>query len=159
MTQVTVSIAELAVTSGARTLVTIGLGSCVAIALYAPGAGIGALAHTVLPNVNLTTQPQTPGKCASVAIPAMVQRMRELGATGEIQARLVGGASMFAPLLAPGSLSLGARNVAAAHAACAASDVPVVAQDVGGVYGRSVYFDVASGALTVRSIGRDDVAL
>jgi chemotaxis protein CheD len=159
MTQVTVPIAELAVADGEATLVTIGLGSCVAVALYAPEHAIGALAHTVLPNINLTSLPPTPGKCASVAIPAMLKRMRDLGAAGEINARLIGGASMFAPLLAPGSLSLGARNVAAAHAACAASDVPIVAQDVGGVYGRSVYFEVATGAVHVRSIGRRDVEL
>ncbi len=159
MTQITVSIADYAVANGAKTLVTIGLGSCVAVALYAPGAAIGALVHTVLPNVNLSAAPTAAGKCASSALPLMLQRMRELGADGEIQARVVGGASMFAPLLAPGALSLGARNIAAAHAACAANDVPIVGQDVGGAHGRSVYFDLSTGALLVRSVQNGDVTL
>jgi len=92
-------------------------------------------------------------------VPAMLRRMRELGAEGDVDARLVGGASMFSPLLAPGSLSLGARNVAATHAACAAAGVPVVAEDVGGAHGRSMYFDLATGRLLVRSMRAGDVSL
>lgn len=159
MTQITVNIADYAVGAGDVTLVTVGLGSCVGIALYARESRVGALAHTLLPNVNLSTERASPGKYPASAVPAMVRRMRELGADGEIEARLVGGASMFTPMLAPGALSLGARNIAAAHAACAAADIPVVSQEVGGVHGRSVYFDVARGALLVRSMQRDDVRL
>ena len=159
MTQVTVPIAHYAVADNARTLVTIGLGSCVAIALYAPASAIGALAHTLLPNVNLTAEADSVGKAAATVVPAMVREMRDLGAQGEIHARLIGGASMFAPLLSPGSLSLGARNVSAAHAACAASDIPIVGQDVGGGHGRSVYFNVADGSIVVRSIQQGDVTL
>lgn len=159
MTQITVRIADMAVGGSGVTLVTIGLGSCVGIVLHAPTSHIGALAHVLLPNVNLSAGQDAPGKYAATAIPAMVRRMRELGARGEIQARLVGGASMFTPLLAPGSLSLGARNVAAAHAACAAHEIPIVAQDVGGAHGRSVYFDIAAGDVLVRSMAQGDVRL
>src|SRR5207342_3394455 len=134
----------------------VGLGSCVGIALYARDARVGALAHALLPNVNLSTERESAGKYPATAIPAMVRRMRELGAEGEIYARLVGGASMFAPMLAPGALSLGSRNVAAAHAACTAANITIVGQAVGGAHGRSVYFDVARGDVLVRSIQRDD---
>lgn len=159
MTQITVHIADYAVGAGDLLLVTIGLGSCVGIALWSREARVGALAHVLLPNVNLTTATSAPGKCPATAVPAMVRRMRELGASGDVQARLVGGASMFTPLLAPGSLSLGARNVAATHAACLAADIPVVSEDVGGAHGRSIYFDVASGEVLVRSIQKGDVRL
>ena len=90
---------------------------------------------------------------------AMMRRMRELGARGAIEARLIGGASMFTPLLAPGSMSLGARNVAATHSACSAAEIPIVGQDIGGTHGRSVYFDVAAGEVLVRSMQRGDVRL
>jgi len=159
VTQITVGIADYAVGAGDLTLVTTGLGSCVAIALYADDARVGALAHVLLPNVNLSSEQATPGKYPALAVPAMARRMRELGARGAIEARLIGGASMFLPLLAPGSLSLGARNVAATHAACAAAGIRVVGEDVGGAHGRSVYFDVASGHVLVRSIQKGDVRL
>jgi chemotaxis protein CheD len=159
MTQITVNIADYAVGAGPLMLVTVGLGSCVGIALYARDTRVGALAHILLPNVNLSAAQQTPGKYPATAIPAMLRRMRELGARGEIEARLIGGASMFTPLLAPGSMSLGARNVAATHAACSANALPIVAQDIGGTHGRSVYFDVATGDVLVRSMVRGDVRL
>jgi chemotaxis protein CheD len=159
MTDIAVKIADFAVASGRRTLVTIGLGSCVAIALYARGQRVGGLAHVLLPNVNLSATPGSPGKYASTAVPAMTRRMHELGADNRIEARVIGGASMFGPLLPAGALSLGARNVAAAHAACAAHAVPIVAQDVGGSHGRSVFFDLDTGTLLVRSIQHGDVLL
>ena len=159
VTRITVNVADYAVGAGRLMLVTVGLGSCVGIALYARAARVGGLAHVLLPNVNLSTAQETPGKYPATAIPAMVRRMRELGAREEIEAWLIGGASMFAPLLAPGAMSLGARNVAAAHAACAAADIPVVGQDIMGTHGRTVYFDVAAGELLVRSVGHGDVRL
>jgi chemotaxis protein CheD len=159
ITRITVGIADYAVGARGTTLATIGLGSCVAIALHAPGAAVGALAHVLLPNVLLSGLPNTPGKFASTALPVMLRRMRELGATNDVQARLVGGASMFPALLPPGSLSLGARNVAAARAACAEHEIEIVGEDVGGGHGRSAYFDVGAGTLLVRSMRAGDVQL
>jgi len=155
--QHTVGIADLTAGAGDITLVTIGLGSCVAIALHDRRHRIGALAHVLLPHHALTADTPSAGKAASTAIPAMLSRMRSLGATHDIEARLVGGASMFATLLAPGAISLGARNVQAARAACAAHDIPIVGEAVGGDFGRSVYFDVATGTVHVRTVRGDDV--
>lgn len=158
--QITVGIADYAVGDDGLTLATVGLGSCVAIVLHARRARIGALAHVLLPNAALSASQDTPGKFASSAIPVMLRRMRELGATlDDIDARIVGGASMFAPLLSAGSVSLGARNIAAARVACTAHSVPVRSEDVGGSHGRSVYFDVSDGTVLVRSIVKGDVSI
>lgn len=159
MTTHTVRIADLTAGAGDLTLVTIGLGSCVAIALHDRAHRIGALAHVLLPHHALTADAPSAGKAASTAVPAMLARMQALGAEGEVEARLVGGASMFAALLAPGATSLGGRNVQAARAACAAHDVRIVGEAVGGDFGRSVYFDLATGRVRVRTVRGDDVLL
>lgn len=148
MTQHTVGIADLTAGAGDITLVTIGLGSCVAIALHDRAHRVGALAHVLLPHHALTADTPSAGKAASTAVPAMLSRMHALGATRDIEARLVGGA-----------ISLGARNVQAARAACAAHDIPIVGEAVGGDFGRSVYFDVSTGRLHVRTVRGDDVHL
>ena len=50
----------------------------------------------LLPNQALSASRDTPAKFAASIIPVMLRRMRELGArSDEIEARLVGGASMF----------------------------------------------------------------
>lgn len=156
---INIGIADYAVGDGATTLVTSGLGSCVAIALHSRRANVGAMAHVLLPTHAHSATQNSPGKFASTALPTMLRRMRELGATDDIEARLIGGASMFAGLLAPGTLSLGTRNIAAARASCASNHVEIVAEDVGGSHGRSVYFDVAAGELVVRSMVKGDVRL
>ncbi len=159
MRQIAVGIAEYAVGVDELTLTTVGLGSCVAIALSAKNARVGALAHVLLPNHLLSASNLTPGKFASTSLPAMITRMRELGARNEIVARLVGGASMFAAALNPGILSLGSRNISAARTACAEHGVEVVAEDVGGFHGRSVFFDVSTGSVQVRSMLMGDLSI
>jgi chemotaxis protein CheD len=51
---VNVPIAELAVATAGTTLVTTGLGSCVAIALLDARQKVGALAHVLLPHSALS---------------------------------------------------------------------------------------------------------
>lgn len=159
MSQIAVGIADFAVGAGDLTLVTIGLGSCVAIALHDAECCIGGLAHILLPHPAHSAGPVPPGKVPSSAVPAMVARMRAMGSTGELRARLVGGASMFAPLLPSGAVGLGARNVQACRLACAAHEIPVTAEVVGGEVGRSVYFDVRTGRIQVRTVLSADVVL
>lgn len=159
MSQITVGIADLAVAAGDMTLVTVGLGSCVAIALHDAASAVGGLAHVLLPHAALSSQPPRVGKFPATAVPAMVSQMRALGAVGEIRARIIGGASMFGPLLPQGSLGLGVRNVKAARQACASHNVPVVGEEIGGDAGRTVYFHVTSGRIQVRTVRGDDVEL
>ena len=153
-------IAEWAVAAAPARLVTIGLGSCVAIVLHDPKARIGALAHVLLPAPEGTRGMEHPGRFPGAAVPRMLDEMRALGAGGAITARLVGGASLFGALLsAPGGGSIGARNIEASRAALAAAKVRVTGELVGGAAGRSVYFDVASGRLDVRSMREGDRVL
>lgn len=157
--EIAVPIAGCEVALDDARLITIGLGSCVAIALHAPTHRAGGLAHIMLPHPALSTDHTRPGKFAGTAVPHMLEQLRALGVTGHIEARLVGGASMFEQLLPVGSVPLGARNVVAARAACAAAGIPVVAEDTGGGHGRSVYFEVTDGRLLVRSVAHGDRTL
>jgi chemotaxis protein CheD len=67
-------------------------------------------------------------------------------------ARIVGGASMFASLIPSGGINIGERNIAAVRQVLADARLPIVAEDVGSDYGRSVYLFVRDGRLEVRSL-------
>lgn len=154
--QVVVHMGEFVVDEGAATLTTLGLGSCVALVLYDPAAGVGSLAHVLLPSRSLSRHEGAPARCADTAVPAVLEAMRRRGAVLErIVARLVGGATMFSDLLPVGSTHIGERNVHACREALRVAGVPVVAEAVGGSVGRSVWFDVGRGVVTVRSVGSD----
>lgn len=156
MSRVAVGISEIAVAAGDVTLVASGLGSCVAIALYDAELKVGALAHVLLPSLPQAAGIVRSGKTPSLAVPAMLERMSEMGVREKPTATLVGGASMFASLLPQDAVSIGSRNVIASRLACAEAGVPVVEEIVGGSYGRSVEFSLLSGRIVVRTVNGDD---
>lgn len=142
------------------TLVTLGLGSCVAIVLHDPTVPAGGMAHVLLPSRSLTRDQDNPAKVPETAVPLLVARLRALGAHPErLVATLVGGASMFSQLLTPGTMHMGERNVVASRQALRVAGIPVVREAVGGSAGRSVRFDVATGTVEIRVVGQDAVCL
>ncbi|HEU4566143.1 MAG TPA: chemotaxis protein CheD [Gemmatimonadaceae bacterium] len=158
--QIRVKVADFAVSAEPVTLVTIGLGSCVAVALHDASAGVGGLAHVLLPSESMSRDRGNRAKFAGTAVPLLVERMQALGArTARLQAKLAGGSSMFSTLTPAGGLQMGERNVLAVREALARMGIPIAAQDVGGEHGRSVYFSVGDGAMLVRSIKMGNVVL
>jgi chemotaxis protein CheD len=152
----TVGLGHYAVTRGGGTLACLGLGSCVAVVLHDPEARVGGLAHVVLPSTSLSRDRSNPGRFAETAIPLLIAETLRAGAVrGRLSARLVGGASMFTNLVPAGAVQMGQRNINACRAALEAAAIPITGEAVGGEIGRSVWLAVESGALTVRSVGRE----
>jgi chemotaxis protein CheD len=150
--EVVVDVADFAVASGDAVLVTAGLGSCVALALHDPSTGIAGLAHILLPSAGFGPPSIHPAKYADTGVALLAEEMRRRGASqNRMVARLAGGARMFAALLSSG-INMGQRNIDATRKALYRLNIPVVAEDVGGEYGRSVRFVAATGAMTVRSL-------
>jgi chemotaxis protein CheD len=158
--RIKVGVAEYAVATGKATLATSGLGSCVGVAIADTDAGVAGLAHAMLPSGEgrVTGEAATdggdvdadsPGKYVDTAISDLVDAMVEHGADrSRIKARLAGGSAMFEFSSADGGV--GKRNIVAAEAALAERDIPIVAADTGGDYGRSLTLDVETGSLSVR---------
>ncbi len=154
-----VRVGELVVGRGDMVLATVGLGSCVAVALLDPGTMIGGLAHPMLPEPSLARPGGNPARFASQAVPILIEKLATEGALpGRLEARLVGGASMF-EAFSPGREALGTRNVAAARAALAVAGVRIRGEEVGGTHGRSVRFDLATGRVLVTAVTFPDVLL
>ncbi|NBT12949.1 MAG: chemotaxis protein [Planctomycetia bacterium] len=125
------------------------VGSCVAVALLDRRRGLAALAHVMLPASHGAATP--PGKFADTAVPEMLRLLAErAGEAPACTAKLVGGARMFA--FGTGT-PIGEQNVAALEHALAVARIPVIARDCGGDCGRRVSVDVATGAVTVETVG------
>lgn len=151
-TDIRVKVADLAVASNGM-ISTIGLGSCVAIVLHDATAQVGGLAHVLLPNEAMSRDKSNPAKFPTTAVPLLLAEMRKLGASMErVRAKIVGGASMFGNLIPAGGINIGERNVAAVREVLAGANVPIVAEDTGSDYGRSVFLYVLSGRVEVRSL-------
>jgi chemotaxis protein CheD len=158
--RIVVRVSDLIVADAPATLVAIGLGSCVAIALHDPGTKIGGLAHVLLPSQAGGRLADRPGRYAQTAVPALIERMIGRGARiPAIVARLVGGASMFATLSPPGTIQMGDRNLVATREALHRHGIRLTGEAVGGDFGRTAEFDVDSGRITVAAYLRERVVL
>jgi chemotaxis protein CheD len=147
-----VSVADWAVDKGDAVLITLGLGSCVAVVLLDPETTVGGLVHLLLPSPSLSQDRDNPAKFPETGVPFLVERMRQAGAlTRRLRARLVGGAAMFASIGSTSVASVGERNILAAREALDRAGIPVVGEDTGKDYGRSVYAFLASGRVESRS--------
>lgn len=146
-----VPVAGYAVATTHGILSSVGLGSCVALLLYDKRTRVGAMAHILLPNEAMSRDRGKPTKFASTATAFLLDEMRRFGAAGPPVAWIVGGASMFGSLLSNG-INMGERNVIAVRASLDEAGVTLAAADVGGDYGRSVYFDIATGSVRVVSM-------
>lgn len=153
-----VRMGELAATSvDGAVLVSLGLGSCIGLALLDRRTGLAGLAHIVLPSSSGHAA-SCSHKFADRAVPELIERVvAEGGRRPMLEAVLVGGASMFAG--STPSLDVGQRNEAAVRDQLAAHRVPVIAAKTGGARGRTIRVHVASGLITVRESGGADVAL
>ena len=157
MKEVVVNVGEWAV-EREGVLVTLGLGSCVAIMLHDPARGTGGMAHVLLPSISLARDVTNPAKFPETAVPLLIQRLAALGGGGDprrLVAKLAGGASMFSQLVTPGTIQMGERNLLAARSALRAAAIPILGEAVGGERGRSVRFHVQDGRVEIRSVGAD----
>jgi chemotaxis protein CheD len=153
--EIIIKIADLQVSQEPSILTTHGLGSCLAIMLYDPEVKIGGLAHVMLPSSELSSQKLKPAKYPQTAIEIMVQQMESMGCRRmRIRAKLVGGSTMFSGLLLnrkDGGTSIGQRNAQEAKRVLISLNVPIIAEDIGGDYGRSGEVILSSGAGLIRS--------
>jgi chemotaxis protein CheD len=157
MKEVIVKVADWAADRGDRVLVTLGLGSCVAIMLHDPQAGAGAMAHVLLPSISLARDITNRAKFPETAVPLLVERLTALGADPRrLVAKLAGGASMFGQLVTPGTIQMGERNVLAARSALRTAAIPIVREAVGGERGRTVRFHLKDGRVEIRSVGASE---
>jgi len=156
MAETMVRMGELAASaSSADVLVSLGLGSCIGLALVDRRTGAAGLAHVVLPASDGHSAGQNPMKFADHAVPELINRVVKLGGRKvKLEAVLVGGASMFA--VSSGALEVGQRNEAAVRQQLTTHRIPVLAHETGGNRGRTIRVFLADLRVTVREAGGKD---
>ncbi|MBZ4645886.1 MAG: chemotaxis protein CheD [Petroclostridium sp.] len=151
---VKVGMADLNIAKYPGVLTTLGLGSCVGIALFDPVSKIGGLAHIMLPSSTQVKNNSNKAKFADTAIVELLNMMISAGARkSSIVAKLAGGAQMFSFSQANDIMRIGQRNAAASKEALESLSIPVVAEDTGGNYGRTIELYTENGILLVKTIG------
>jgi chemotaxis protein CheD len=128
----------------------LGIGTCIAAFIYDLVKMNFTMAHTVLPFqddfINNRRSEKMPGKFVDQAIKRMLTALSERGSKRrDLKAKLVGGATIFV-----GSFNIGEDNIEAARTILKENKIPIIAEEVGGRRGRSVFSFNLDGSIEIR---------
>lgn len=146
---IVVGISDFKIAKAPDVLITYALGSCVGTCLYDPVLSLAGLSHVLLPEAAICKNDTNVMKYADTAIVALVRSMEMAGALRRrLTAKIAGGAKMFATA----GTSMGDRNVAAVKAELGKLGIPIIGEDTGSNYGRTVEFHTADGSVLIKSV-------
>ena len=157
---VKVGMADLNVCVSPDSITTLGLGSCVGIAVRDPVTKIGGLAHVMLPDSTSIRNNTNIPKFADTGIEELVRQVVAKGANrNRLVAKIAGGAQMFAFQNKNDMVRVGERNVQATKAKLAQLKIPILAEDTGKNYGRTVIFYPETGDFVIRAVGKPEFVI
>lgn len=152
-----VGMADVNICKSPDGITTLGLGSCVGIAIRDPLTKIGGLAHVMLPDSTAIKNNTNLFKFADTGIAELVRMMVEAGANkSRMVAKIAGGSQMFAFQNKSDLVRVGDRNVEASKAKLKELNIPILAEDTGNTYGRTVIFYPETGDFLIKSVGKDE---
>ena len=153
-----VGMADLKTCKAPDGVITLGLGSCVGIAMRDPVLKIGGLVHIMLPDSKaLRAGNATVEKFADTGIVELVKKLEAMGANrARLVAKIAGGATMFHVQSRHDVMKIGDRNVSATIRTLEELNIKLLAQDTGENYGRTVTFFPETGDFHIRSVGKSN---
>ena len=153
--EIKVGMADLNVCVSPDSITTLGLGSCVGIALRDPITKIGGLAHIMLPDSTTIRNNSNIPKFADTGIEELVKQVVRRGADrGRLVAKIAGGAQMFGFQSNSEMVRVGERNVEATKRKLGQLRIPILAEDTGKNFGRTVIFYPETGDFVIRAVGK-----
>ncbi|WP_192986198.1 chemotaxis protein CheD [Carnobacterium mobile] len=157
--EIKVGISDYKVARMPNTLMTIGLGSCVGVAIYDPKTKIGGLSHIMLPDSESFKTVNKIEKFADLAIPQMVSEIRNQTKNQKLIAKIAGGASMFQLSDDAYQGSIGERNVLAVEKSLKKLGIPLLGNHTGGNMGRTMIVDLETFTVKIRMVNREIILL
>jgi len=151
-----VGMADLKICKAPDAVTTLGLGSCVGVAIRDPQTKIGGLAHVMLPDSTAIQNNSNIPKFADTGTKELVRQLVGAGANkARLVAKIAGGAQMFAFQNNNNDLmAVGARNVASVKKTLQELGIKILAEDTGANYGRTVEFFPETGDYVIKSVGK-----
>lgn len=155
--RVKVGMADLNICSSPGSIITLGLGSCVGVVLYDPVKKIAGMLHAMLPDSTAIRNNENRPKFVDTGMDDLLEEMVKAGAVkSRLVAKLAGGAQMFAFGSNNEMGRIGDKNVAASKAKLASFGIPLLAEDTGLDYGRTVEFFPESGKYLIKAVGKEE---
>ena len=150
-----VGMADLKVGRAPDVLTTLGLGSCIGLTFYDPVTNIGGLVHYMLPDSTKLKNNTNIAKFGDTGIRELYRQVLAQGANPRrLVAKIAGGASMFEMSGLSSVGNVGERNAEEAKLMLKELKVPLIAEDTGLNYGRTVELNCETGEYVIKAIGK-----
>lgn len=157
-----VGLSEIKYAESPERLRSMGLGSCVGVVIYQEIGKVAGMAHVMLPDSALARSDRfLPGKYADTAVPELIRVMTLVHGfpLRSLKAKIAGGAEMFKTARPFMMGSIGKRNIEAVHYQLGQFRIPIMAEETGKDYGRTIEFNPESGTLMIRAIFHGDLII
>ncbi|MDR0963588.1 MAG: chemotaxis protein CheD, partial [Clostridium sp.] len=153
--------ADLKICESPNGITTLGLGSCVGIAIRDTVIKIGGLAHIMLPDsTQIRNSQYNLAKFADTGIVELVSLLEKKGALRRnMVAKIAGGATMFQIQAKTDIILVGERNVEATKKKLNELAIRIIAEDTGLNYGRTVTFFPETGEFRIRAVGKGETVI
>ncbi len=150
---VTVRMADYKLCTAPNKITTIGLGSCVGIVVYDPGIKVCGMLHAMLPDSTRIRNNSNRMKFVDSGMEDMLKELLQAGVNKRrLAAKLAGGAKMFAFGTENDITSIGDQNVQSAKKMLMRYGIPLLAEDTGKNFGRTIIFDSATNELEIKAV-------
>lgn len=157
--EIRVGISDYKISKSPDKLITLGLGSCVGIAIYDKSSKIGGLSHIMLPDSTCFNRDIKIEKFADLAIPKMIDEMIKGKNIRNLVAKIAGGASMFNFPDKKLDTNIGERNVIAVEQKLKELGIPILASHTGGKMGRTMIVNLDNFEINIRTASREIIVL
>jgi chemotaxis protein CheD len=132
-------------------LVTTVLGSCVAVTMFSPRQGVGAICHAMLSGI-----PSQDNDLLYVetAVRYLYAKMVKYDGIGDMVVKVFGGAQVIDfGNYSLAKVTVGEQNVAQALEVVKVLGLAVAKADTGGIRGRKLFFSIKNGDVYLRKMG------
>lgn len=134
---------------------TLGLGSCLGVVLFDKTTKICGMAHVMLPDSHRIKKNTNRMKFVDTCLQDMYEELLSMSVQrSNLVAKIAGGAKMFSYQTSNDSMHIGQQNVIAVHKKLKEWSIPILAEDTGKNYGRTIIFDPMTGELLIKAVGR-----
>ena len=151
-----VGMADLKICRAPDRITTLGLGSCIGLVLFDIKTATCGMLHFMLPDSSIVHHFENVAKFADTGIKALIKKLEMEGIPKRaLCAKMAGGAKMFSVSSGGDFLKIGERNTEAARRLLQDLDIPIIASDCGGTFGRTIEFDPVTFRLQIRALGKN----
>ncbi len=137
-------------------MITTLLGSCIGVCLIDNVSKVYGLNHFLLPDMPKDNSNNDNSKFGAFSMELLINDMLKLGSSKKnMQAKVFGGGKVIST--SSEIIQVNRHNIEFVHEFLRVEGIKIISEDVGGSFGRKIYFDTKDGSVYVRKVKDENI--